>query len=326
MKIAITGATGFLGRHLTEHLLANGNTVRILARDADKAKDLADRVDAVVVGDVADRPVLDELVRDCHVVFHLVSNFRTAKDPPEMHRRTNVEGTKVALAAARAANVNRFIHCSTIGVHGHVQNTPATEDSPYAPGDLYQNTKAEAEQHCRSEMAKPGIEIVVVRPCSIYGPGDFRMLKMFRMLAKGRFFTLGRCEENFHAVYIDDLVDGFTKAMVTPRIGGEIFLIGGPEYVSLKDYLATAAAAVGAPPPKIHLPYGPVLAVSKVLEAVCVPLGLEPPLHPRRVRFFKNNRAFSIDKARRMLDYVPRIGLEEGMKRTVAWYREHGHL
>jgi nucleoside-diphosphate-sugar epimerase len=149
---------------------------------------------------------------------------------------------------------------------------------------------------------------------------------MFRMLAKGTFFLLGPCRENFHAVYIDDLTEGFAQVIGATGIEGETFILGGPSYLPLDDYVKIAAAAVGARPPRLRFPYGPVLALSAVCEAICLPLGIEPPLHPRRVRFFKNNRAFSIDKARRVLGYHPEIDLEEGMTRTVAWYRAQGFL
>ena len=325
MRIAITGATGFLGSHLAEDFLARGWEATLLSRTAEKADPWRSR-GRVEVGDVADPAALDRLFDGADVAIHLVSNFRTASDPPERYAHTNVQGTQNAVAAARKAGVRRFVHCSTIGVHGHVRSTPGNEDSPFHPGDLYQTTKAEAEAFVRAEGLREGMEIVVVRPCSIYGPGDTRMLKMFRMLAKRTFFTLGSCRENFHAVYIDDLVEGFHRVATQPGLGGEVFILGGPEYVSLWNYLGTAARAVGAPRPWIRLPYAPVFAASVLCEKLCVPLGVEPPLHPRRVRFCRNNRAFSIDKARRILGYDPRIGLEEGMNRTVAWYRSEGLL
>ncbi len=325
-RIAVTGATGFLGSHLVEALLAQGRAVHVLARDADKVAPLRERVARTVVADIADRDAMAELVADADCVVHLVSNFRTASGPPESYRQINVEGTRAVLEAAREAGVRRFVHCSTIGVHGHVRQTPAREDAPFNPGDRYQETKMEAERLCREQIGQGGMEIIIVRPCSMYGPGDMRMLKMFRMLAKRSFLMVGPCRENFHAVYIDDIVDGFLRAMDTPGIAGETFIIGGEAYLSLKDYIATAARAVGAPMPWLRLPYGPFYAAAVVCEALCVPLGIEPPLHRRRVRFYKNNRAFDIGKARRMLGYRPRVPLAEGMARTVAWYREHGYL
>lgn len=325
-RIAITGGTGFLGGHLVRHLGREGYSVRILARSEQKAEPSRGLIEGFEVGEITDQAALERLFTGCDSVVHLVSNFRVASGPKESYHRINVEGTATALRAARAVGVSRFVHCSTIGVHGDVHPSPGNESSAFRPGDLYQETKVLAEEAVRAEVARGGMEIAIVRPCSMYGPGDLRMLKMFRMLAKRRFFVLGPCRENFHAVYIDDLVKGFQRVVEAPGIQGEPFILGGPEYVTLEEYINTAAAAVGAPPPWIRLPYGPILALSAVCEAACVPFGIEPPLHPRRVRFFKNNRAFRIDKARERLGYDPEIGLDEGMRRTVEWYRQQGLL
>ncbi len=325
-KIAVTGATGFLGSHITDRLLRDGHLVSILARDPDKARRFEGRVERIVVADVNDKAAMARLVQGADSILHLVSNFRTASGPPDSYRQINAEGTINALSAAEKAGVRRFIYCSTIGVHGHVKETPADENSPFNPGDLYQETKVEAEAACHRYMENTGMDVVIVRPCSIYGPGDLRMLKMFRMLAKGTFLMLGPCAENFHAVYIDDLVDGFVKVLKQPGIGGETFIIGGNSYLPLNDYIQTAARAVGATGKLRRFPYWPFYAAAVACETICVPFGIEPPLHRRRVRFFKNNRAFSIDKARRVLGYAPRVDLEEGLRRTVAWYRDQGYL
>ncbi len=325
-RIAITGATGFLGSHLTERLLNEGHSVRILARDARKAQPFAGRAEKIVVADITEKQALAEFVGGVDVVIHLVSNFRTASGPPESYRQINLDGTVNILESAMAAGVKRFIHCSTIGTLGHVQSTPANEESPYNPGDLYQETKMKAELACKEAMKQGGMEIVIVRPCSLYGPGDMRMLKMFKMLDKRTFLMVGPCEENFHAVYIDDIVNGFMLTLTTDGIDGETFIIGGENYLSLRDYIKVAADAVGAPMPWIRLPYWPMYAMGALCEAICVPLRVEPPLHRRRVRFYKNNRAFTIEKARRLLGYRPKVSLEEGMKRTVDWYKEQGYL
>ncbi len=325
-RIAVTGATGFLGGHLTEHLLNDEYVVHVLARDEKKAKPLERRVAKIVLGDIRDKKAVADLVTGCDVVVHTVSNFRTASGPPKSYWDVNVNGTINALEAARTGGVKRFIHCSTIGVHGHVESTPATEESPYNPGDLYQETKMHAELACRKAMEEGGTEIVIIRPCAMYGPGDMRMLKMFKMLARRMFFLVGPCRENFHAGYIDDIVGGFIRAIETPGIGSEILFIGDNDYVPLRQYVATAAKALGVPPPFVRFPYWLLYGAAGLCEAFCVPLGLEPPLHKRRVRFYKNNRAFSIDKARQVLHYEPKVSLEEGMRRTVAWYTQNGYL
>lgn len=324
--VAVTGATGFLGQHLVARLLEDGYDVAILARDAAKADVFGGRVRKTVIGDICDQEAVGDLVSSVDSVIHLVSNFRTASGPPASYRAINLEGTRTVLDAAERHGVRRVVHCSTIGVHGHVRATPADETSPYNPGDLYQQTKMEAEQLCLERARSGTMEIVVVRPCSLYGPGDMRMLKMFRMLSGKRFLMLGPCRENFHAVYIDDAVEGFMRALTTPDIAGEVFIIGGPEYLPLNDYVGAAARAVGAPAPWLRLPYSPFYAAAAACEAACVPFGIEPPLHRRRVRFYRNNRAFRISKARAVLGYEPRVTLSEGLERTVAWYRQNGHL
>lgn len=324
--VGVTGATGFLGGALTESLLGSGRRVRLLARDARRAARFEGRVEGIVTGDITDRDAVRELVQGCSTVFHLVSNFRSASGPPESYRRVNVGGTECVVDESIAAEVRRLVHCSTIGVHGDVMEIPCTEESPFNPGDLYQETKLEAEQYCRRKAGDSDTEIVIVRPCSLYGPGDLRMLKMFKLLAKRRFFLLGDGSAFFHAVYIDDVVRGFRLAADTPGIDGETFIIGGEAYLPLRDYVATAARALGVEAPVIRLPYAPLWHLARLVEALCVPFGIEPPLHKRRVRFFRNNRAFSIEKATRVLGYRPEVALEEGMRSTVAWYREHGYL
>ncbi len=114
--------------------------------------------------------------------------------------------------------------------------------------------------------------------------------------------------------------------MTTPGVDGETFIIGGPHYLPLRRYVATAAAALGVKPPRFHVPYKPVELAARLCEALCRPFGIEPPLHRRRLTFFKHNRAFSIDRARKRLGYAPQIELDEGFRRTVAWYRAQGML
>jgi len=325
-RVAITGATGFLGSHLTERLLKDGYEVSILARSEEKAAQFTGRVHNIVIADIADRAAMVKLVEGADYVFHLVSNFRTASGPPESYHKINVEGTKAVVDAALAAGVKRFVHCATIGVHGNVKSSPADENTAYAPGDLYQETKLEAQQYVESVIGKTEMEVVIVRPCSMYGPGDMRMLKMFRMLAKKTFLIIGPCQENFHAVYIDDIVDGFMLALTKENVSGETFLIGGDKYLPLIDYIKVVADAEGAPMPWLKFPYWFFYSAAVVIESICVPLKIEPPLHRRRVRFYKNNRAFNIQKARDQLGYSPKVSLEEGMKRTVAWYKENGFL
>jgi nucleoside-diphosphate-sugar epimerase len=202
-----------------------------------------------------------------------------------------------------------------------VSGGPADEQWPFRPRDAYQESKLKAEEACRKAMVSAEMEITIIRPCSIYGPGDLRMLKLFRMLARKRFLLVGTGEPNFHPVYIDDLVSAFIAAAQRPEAAGEDFIIGGPRYLPLAQYIGLAAAAVGVPPPRWRVPYSVMEAAAHACERICTPLGIEPPLHRRRLSFFKHNRAFCINKARRLLAYEPNIDIEQGFRNTVRWYR-----
>lgn len=321
--VAVTGATGFTGSVLAKRLAADGYTVRALARNVERLPAHPDIVP--VPGELGDETALDTMVSGVDTVFHIAAMYRSEGSYEEF-LAVNYQGTRALVAACRRAGVRRFIYCSTIGVHGSVAHSPADESASFSPRDPYQETKLLAEQFCAAEMAIPGLEIVIIRPCGIYGPGDTRMLKMFQMVNKGIFFLVGNGAANFHPVYVDDLVQGFILAMETPQAAGQTYIIGDANYLPLRDYVGTAARALGKKPPRIRLPYGPLNLLAHASETAFGAVGMQPPLHRRRLTFFKHNRAFSIDKARAELGYQPAVDLQEGFRRTVAWYRETGLL
>jgi len=263
-------------------------------------------------------------------LFHLTLHAGITHDLylPESYTKINVDGTINVFDCSKEAHVKRFVHISTIGVFGDIKECPASETTEFNPGDNYQRTKLEAEQYCRKQAESGGLqmELVVIRPCSLYGPGDMRMLKMFKMLKKGTFLAVGPCDSNFHAVYIDDIIAGIDLAMMDSGNTNEVYILGGDKYVSLKEYITIAAQSVGAKYPWIKIPFWPMYILSAIVEFIFVPLGIEPPIFRRRVKFYRNNRAFDINKARKKLGFTPVISLEEGMKRTVEWYRKNGYL
>ena len=258
-------------------------------------------------------------------IYHVAAVFRTAGHTDDYYHEVNVGGTDNVLRAARTNGAARVVHCSTVGVHGDVAEIPCHEATAFNPGDIYQETKLAGEQLARSAFAngQPG---VVVRPASIYGPGDLRHLKLFKTVDNGQFRMFGSGETLWHPVYIDDLVHGLILCGHHQAALGQTYILAGESYVTLNEWTAGVAAALGRVPPRGRLPYWPLFASATVCEAVCRPLGIEPPLHRRRAAFFVKNRAFSIEKARRELGYQPQVEIDEGLKRTAAWYVGHGHL
>lgn len=325
MKIALTGATGYTGSRLLGLLLARGHDVRALARPSSSRPRESTAV-AWVEGDLRERAAVERLVEGADAVVHVGAVYRTAGHPDAYYRDVNVGGTEHLLEAAARAGVRRFVHTSTVGVHGDVHDPPADEESPIAPGDVYQATKAEAEALALAFHRDRGVPVVVVRPAAIYGPGETRLLKLFRAIARGRYAIVGSGRAFYHPVYIDDLLQGYLLALDRPGVVGEAFILAGPRYVTQRELASLVARHTGGRVLPFRLPAAPLRWAGALVEAVCVPLGIEPPLHRRRVEFWTKSRAFSIDKARRVLGYDPRVDVDEGVARTARWYRNAGWL
>ncbi len=326
MKVALTGATGYTGRHLLAALRARGDEVRALTRSSSAGAPLQAGGVTLVPGDLCDGAALRKLVEGVDAVLHVAAVYRTAGHPDSYYREINVGGTERLLEAAGAAGVRRFVHTSTVGVHGDVKNPPADESAPFAPGDVYQQSKAEAEVLALEFGRKRGLSLAVVRPGAIYGPGERRLLKLFRAIARGRYAVVGSGRSFYHPVFIDDLVAGFLLALDHPAAAGEAFIIAGPRYASQDELAALVARATGGHVWPFHVPAWPLLWAGAACETLCVPFGIEPPIHRRRVEFWVKSRAFSIEKARRLLGYAPKVDLEEGLRVTAAAYRQAGWL
>lgn len=326
MRVALTGASGYTGGRLLSALLARAEAVVALVRPSSVTPALASSGARLVEGDLLDAPAIASLVEGAEAVVHVAAVYRTAGHLDAYYREINVGGTERLLEAASRAGVRRFVHTSTVGVHGHVERPPADETAPMAPGDIYQATKAEAEALAMEFHRRRGLPVAVVRPGAIYGPGETRLLKLFRAIARGRYAVVGSGRAYYHPVYIDDLVSGFLLALDRPEAVGEAFIIAGPRYVSQAELAALIARHTGGRVLPFRIPAWPLEWAGDLCEAVCVPLGIEPPLHRRRVEFWTKSRAFSIEKARRLLGYAPQVELEDGIARTAAWYREAGWL
>lgn len=325
-RVLVTGGTGFTGSWLVRSLVEDGHDVRVIARDAERARTvLPDGVD-IVAGDVTERAVTDRAMQGREIVYHLAAAFREAGIPDSRYREVHVDATRNLLEEAQAQGVRRFVHVSTAGVHSHIAHPPADESEPHKPGDIYQATKSEGERLALAFHAEHGLPVTVTRPTAIYGPGDLRLLKLFRAIARRRFVILGDGEVFFHMVHVRDLVAGMRLQAEREAAVGEVFIIGGEEYCSLNELTARIADIWGVKPPRLHLPVWPFYAAGAVCEALCVPLRIEPPIYRRRVAFFTKSRAFSTEKARHTLGYEPSMPLQEGLRETAQWYRSHGYI
>lgn len=322
MTVLVTGASGFIGQALTRALVARGERVRAFVRDPARFARLGLEASEVVAGDITDAAAVERAVAGCERVFAIAATFREPQLSDARYRAVNVDGVRHVLEAAQRHGVQRVVHCSTVGIHGSIQGPPANEDAPLVPEGIYEVTKADADRLARDFARERGLDVVVVRPAVVYGPGDTRLLKLFKLAAKKRILLLGPGTAGYHLVYIDDLIDAFLLAAELPGLAGEAFIAAGPERPSLNELVTTLAGVLGNPDPRlVRLPAGPVRRLAHLCEVVCRPLGVAPPIYRRRIDFFTNNRAYDIGKARSRLGYQPKIGMHEGLTRTAAWYR-----
>lgn len=326
MKALVTGATGFTGGHLARRLVAAGDTVRAIVRDPAKAEDLAKAGVDVVSGDLTDRASLERALVGIDVVYNIGALYRAAGLKESIYRAVNAEAVVTLIECAKAAGVKRVVQCSTVGVHGDIEHPPANEDAPLRPGDVYQETKVLGEQLGREAAARTGVELVIARPSGIYGPGDRRLLKLFGGVARRRFLFLGDGKIFYHLTHVEDLCDGFRLCATVPAAAGRTYILAGGEVTTLSELVALTADIAKVAPPKRHWPVWPFWVAGALCEALCAPFGIEPPIFRRRVDFFTKSRAFDISRARAELGFAPRVGLREGIGRTLEWYRDHGWI
>ncbi|NOT00696.1 MAG: NAD-dependent epimerase/dehydratase family protein [Phycisphaerales bacterium] len=325
MKALITGVTGFTGGHVAKALQARGVAVRALVRQTADAGRLRAMGMEVADGDLRDADAVRGAMAGVDQVFHIGAAFRVAGQPDAYYRDVNVGGTRNVIDAAKHHRVQRVVYCSTIGVHGDVGRAPVDETAPFNPGDIYQATKVEAELLAADAFAK-GLPGVIFRPGGIYGPGDTRFLKLFKPIYRGRFVMLGSGNVHYQLVYIDDLVRGILLCGEKENALGNVYILTGEPVITLNEFVRYVADALDVPPPKWRAPLWPVKVAAHVCAAVCRPLGVSPPLYPRRVDFFCKERAFTIEKAKRELGFNPVVEPAEGLRRTAAWYFEQGLL
>jgi dihydroflavonol-4-reductase len=325
--VLITGATGFTGSLLTRKLCQAGCNVRAIARRSSNIEPLKDLPIDWFRGDVYHKETIEAAASNVDYIFHVAALFRSSKDDDEEYRLVHLESTKLlADAALKNPDFKRFIHISTMGVHGHIPDPPGNEESPYAPGDVYQETKLEAELWIRKFSEDHGLPITVIRPCGIYGPGDMRLLKIFKM-AKWPVFPIlgfGRCL--YHLVHVEDLTDAMILAATHKNAEGDYFLVGAESHIPLKEIASIVANEIGKKLFALRIPVLPFFILADVTEAICKPFGIEPPIYRRRVAFYTKDRSFDVSKIKERLGFVPGYSNIDGIRETARWYIENGFL
>jgi len=329
MRLLITGATGFIGSRLALHAHRIGIDVVATGRaeldvERERLRELRTAGVAIAEGVLQDAALVRSLLGGRNTVIHLAAAQHESEMPAAYYRATNVELVRSLLDQCSAAHIERFVYGSTMGVYGDGTGEPLDEASSVNPDNVYTRTKLEAESLVRAHAQE--FATCVIRIAETYGPGDQRLLKLFRAIDRGQFFMIGTGNNRRQCIHVDDLVRGLLLAARHPAAAGETFILAGREVMTTRQMVERIAVALGRRTPRMQLPMWPFQAAASVMETALPPLRIQPPLHSRRLDFFRKSFVFSIAKARRLLAFQPEIDFGAGARDTAHWYRARGLL
>lgn len=321
-RILVTGATGFIGQHLVNRLLAENKLVRILTRGVRPLPESWPGQVEIALGDLADSTAVSLAVQDCQYVYHLAGEIH---DPVRMEN-TNVQGMQHLLNACQQGSVSRVVYLSSVGVMGARRSGVVDEAAPCQPQNQYEQTKYAAEQAALAWSDQSGVPVVALRPTIVFGDGPRAsadsVLAWLRAIQSKRFVFFDR-QAVANYVYVGDVIAACIRAVQAQTSGAFIIADSCP----LVDFVAAAAEIMDVPAPAwtIPLPLAYVAAfglqiAGRLLHRTSLPLTVS------RVSALSNRTWFCADHAVSELGWRPQIGYRDGLRRTVNWYRQTGQL
>lgn len=327
MKVLVTGGTGFIGSNLVKRLDNRGYEIKVLIRDRSNLGKIADIGVEKIVGDLTDYDALARAVRGIDLVFNLAAGLPYHRLSDQEYRLTNVGGVKNIVDACLKRGVARLVHVSTVGVYGKTTQCGLDEKAPLVLLDAYSRTKALGDKYVFEAIKKHGLTATIIRPTIAYGPQDTRpgFSNLFALIKRKMFVPIGDGENYFHTIYVENLIDALLLAASSKNAVGEDFIVGDDPCPKMIEIIKTIAKAEQVKEPRFNIPTSVALGLAVIGDLV-QKLGLPSPLNTQRVRFITQNRRYSIKKAKQLLGYKPKIGLEEGVRRTYLWYKKHGYI
>ena len=325
MKVLITGGTGFVGRYLVKELNKRGFYCRLLIRKKSQT-DWLQYMDNVELwkGDVTEPGSLKGIAKGIDYVYHLAAVGHVSAISNEAFKRfmkVNVEGTRNLISACSNQNIKKFVHFSSTAAMGLIKKKLVDESDAPQPVTCYQKSKLESEKIALTLGVELGIDVVVVRPCMIYGPGGKgEFFKMCRLMRKGFFPKVGFGKNLTPLVHVRDVVQGAIMA-AEKGVTGEVYLLTSERSIVLDEMRDLVMQAWGR---RAVYPYVPVwfmFSTAWCFEMLAKITGRAPLATRRNVASTVWDREFSIKKAKTQLGYKPQVGFREGIFETVEWFK-----
>ena len=327
MKALVTGGTGFIGLNLINKLVSLKWEVKVLTRSKSRASLFKDKKVQIVLGDLDNLNKIRNKIKQVDIVFNLAGVLPHHHLPDEKYWDTNVKGVQNLLDIYKDSDIKRFVHVSTVGIYGPTPKIDTSESSPLCLDSIYAKTKAVGERLVNDYHKKTGLPTVIIRPTIAYGPGDRRpgFSNLFPLIKKRIFIPVGRGENFFHTIYVGNLIDALLLAASKKNAIGEDFIIGDDLCPTMKKIINTIAKAEGVSVWPFYIPHHLAFGIGKFFD-ITSRFGIPTILNSQRVKFVTENKKFDIGKARKILGYQAKVGLEEGIKRTYEWYWENKYL
>ncbi len=327
--ILVTGGTGFIGSHLVESLTGKGYNVRCLVRKTSDVSFLKALDVELIYGDIMDVDSLKSAVRDVEIVYHLVGGGNVSSVSRKDYiilRNLNVLGTKNILKACiHHADIQKFILFSSISAIGIIKNVIVNEETRCQPRTPHELAKYESEQVALMFCKKYGIPLLIIRPAQVYGPRDVKseILKMCKLIKRHMFPVIGSGENVVPLVYVENLVHA--AILACERDASSVYIVTD-EWRTMNEIVEAFAKELNVRVWGAHVPPFAAKICVGMIEYTCRMLGITPPFNLKRLESITSNRLYDISKAKRELGYAPEVSFEEGIRRTVRWYKQHGYL
>jgi nucleoside-diphosphate-sugar epimerase len=327
MNVLVTGATGFIGRHLVERLTNEGDRVKALVRPETSTSWLDALGVEVVCGDLCNAQAVERAAEHCQVVFHLAAKTEalgllSRKDV----QMANVQGTENVARAALQTGVDRVVFCSSVSVYGRViKNRRIDEKTANHPDTAYGESKVLAERAVLSHHKRHGLPVVVARISTVFGPRALSWLGLYRSIASGHFRLIGAGHNHHHLVDVSDVIEGILLCGSVKGVEGRTYILAGSESVQLRELVQMIGEEVGVTRFRDNLPAAP-LHVYRVLDMITsTVIGRRLP-RADRLALFLGDKSFDISRGRQELGYVPKVNPRETIRRTADWFRTQGYL